>query len=179
MEKRKKTYIPAFRKVALFSQEANFIYIRHVKYCQIMKSKPREESIGAQMAIALQLMRRQHSRSIVSKGYEITLEQLAVLEILSTHGEMNMTELSKTVWKQNANITRIVDKLEKRKLLIRKSVLGDRRANMISITDHGEHVFSNVIAIIIQGNEDMLSCISKKEEAVVLFAMKKIINHLS
>jgi len=144
-----------------------------------MKKSPREESIGAQMAIALQLMKRKNHRAIASKGYEITMEQLAVIEVLMSHGDMNMTELSKAVWKQNANITRIVDKLEKRKLVVRKSVKGDRRAHMISVTDQGRQVFNNVIPIVIQVHADTVSCISKKEEAVVLFALKKIINHLS
>ena len=140
---------------------------------------PREESIGAQMAIALQLMKRKNHRAITEKGYEITMEQLVVLEVLITHGNMNMTELSNSAWKQNANITRIVDKLEKRKLVVRKSVEGDRRANLISVTDHGKQVFNNVIPIVIEVHADAISCISKKEEAIILIALKKIINHLS
>ena len=72
-----------------------------------MEKTPREKSIGAQMAIALQLMKRKNHQAIVNSGYKITMEQLVVLEILSNEGDMNMTELSKTVWKQNTNITRI------------------------------------------------------------------------
>ena len=144
-----------------------------------MKDSPREESIGAQMAIALQLMKRKNHKAIVNKGYEITMEQLAVLEVLVSHGDMNMTELSHVTWKQNANITRIIDKLEKRKLLIRKSVKGDRRAILISITDQGRQVFKNAIPIVLEVYDDIISCISKKEEAIILFALKKIINHLS
>ncbi len=144
-----------------------------------MKNSPREESIGAQMAIALQLMKRKNHKAIVSKGYEITMEQLAILEVLMSHGDMNMTELSNATWKQNANITRIIDKLEKRKLLVRKSVKGDRRAILISITDQGRQVFKNVIPLVIEVYDDIVSCISKKEEAIILFALKKIINHLS
>lgn len=144
-----------------------------------MKDSPREESLGAQMAIALQLMKRKNQKAIISKGYEITMEQLAVLEVLMSHGDMNMTELSHATWKQNANITRIIDKLEKRKLLARKSVEGDRRAILISITDQGRQVFKNVIPIVIEVYDDVVSCISKKEETIILFALKKIINHLS
>ena len=144
-----------------------------------MKKSPRQESIGAQMAIALQLMKRKNHKAIAAKGYEITMEQLAVLEVLMSYGDMNMTELSHSVWKQNANITRIVDKLEKRKLVVRKSVKGDRRAHLISVTDYGQQVFNNVIPIVLEVHADTVSCISKKDETVVLFALKKIINHLS
>jgi len=140
---------------------------------------PRDKSIGAQMAIALQLMKRKNHQAIAEAGFEITMEQLVVLEILNFNGDMNMTELSKTVWKQNANITRIVDKLEKRKLVVRKAVAGDRRANLLSITVIGKQLFNDVIPIIAENYNDITSCITKEEEAITIKTMIKIIKHLS
>ena len=144
-----------------------------------MKNNPREKSIGAQMSIALQLMKRKNHEAIAMSGYKITMEQLVVLEILVTYGEMNMTELSHAVWKQNANITRIVDKLEKKNWVIRKPVIGDRRANLLSVTDGGRKVFKEVVPIIKNVYNDVVSCISKEEESVTLTTLKKIISHLS
>lgn len=144
-----------------------------------MKKNPREKSIGAQMAIALQLMKRKNHQAIAKSGYKITMEQLSVLEILSNKGDMNMTELSKTVWKQNANITRIVDKLEKQQLVERRAVEGDRRANLVSITDKGKQLFEKVIPIVINVYTDITSDISKEEETVTLRVLNKIISHLT
>ncbi|MCP3930086.1 MAG: MarR family transcriptional regulator [Bacteroidetes bacterium] len=144
-----------------------------------MEESPRDKSIGAHMAIALQLMKRKNHQAIVKSGYKITMEQLAVLEMLVYHGDMNMTSLSETVWKQNANITRIVDKLEKRELVKRKSVEGDRRSYLISITEKGKKLFQDVLPVVFEVYEDVMSCISKNEEAVILRSMKKIIAHLS
>ena len=144
-----------------------------------MEKSPREKSIGAQMAIALQLMKRKNHQAIVNSGYKITMEQLVVLEILLIKGDMNMTELSKTVWKQNANITRIVDKLEKRQLVVRKSVEGDRRAYLVSITYKGKQLFKNVIPIVVKVYKDFTSDISKEEEVITLRVLNKIISHLS
>ena len=140
---------------------------------------PREESIGAQMAIALQLMKRNNHHAITESGEKITMEQLAILEILSFHGDMNMTELSNKTWKQNANITRIIDKLEKEKLVLRKAVKGDRRAYLLSITEKGKQLFNKVIPIIIKNNQDVMSCLTKEEETIVISSMIKIIKHLS
>ncbi len=144
-----------------------------------MKNNPREKSIGAQMAIVLQLMKRKNHQVIADAGYNITMEQLAVLEILNFHGDMNMTELSHAVWKQNANITRIVDKLEKRQLVVRKTVEGDRRAYLLSITDNGKQLFNDVIPIILKNYKDMTSCITKEEEATTIKTMITIIKHIS
>ena len=144
-----------------------------------MQKNLRDKSIGAQMAIALQLMKRKNHQAILNSGYKITMEQLVVLEILLNNGDMNMTVLSKTVWKQNANITRIVDKLEKRQLVIRKDVEGDRRAHLVSITDEGKELFKNVIPIIIDVYTDITSDISEKEKITTLRVLNKIISHLS
>lgn len=144
-----------------------------------MKKSLRDKSLGAQMAIALQLMKRKNHQAIANTECKITMEQLAVLEVLKTNGDMNMTTLSKSVWKQNANITRIVDKLENQKLVERKAVEGDRRANLISITTEGEQLFKTVIPVVSDVYKDVMSCVSKEEEAIALNVMKKIINHLS
>jgi len=144
-----------------------------------MKKSPRDKSIGAQMSIVLQLLKRKNHQAIAKSGYKITMEQLVVLEILTTSGDMNMTELSKTVWKQNANITRIVDKLEMRKLVERKAVVGDRRANLVSITVNGKQLFNDVIPIVIDVYKDATSCITKEEESKTLDVLNKIISHLS
>lgn len=144
-----------------------------------MKKSPRDNSIGAQMAIALQLMKRKNHQAIANTGHKITMEQLVVLEILQANGTMNMTELSKSVWKQNANITRIVDKLEKEKLVERKAIATDRRANLINITDKGKIVFKEVIPLVMNVYKDAISVITKEEETVTLNTLKKIIMHLS
>ncbi len=142
-------------------------------------NNPRENSLGAQMAIALQLIKRKNQQAITNAGFIITMEQLAVLEILYYHGDMNMTELSHALWKQNANITRIVDKLEKRDFVIRKAVKGDRRANLLSITDRGKQVYIKILPILNEANNKARSDISQEGKKTTLLTLKKIINHLS
>ena len=144
-----------------------------------MKNNPRDKSIGAQMAIALQLMKRKNHQAIANAGYDITMEQLAILEILHFQGDMNMTQLSNAVWKQNANITRIVDKLETRNLVVRKAITRDRRAYLICITDEGKDLFENVIPIVNKVYKEIVSCITKEEETITRDSIKKIINSLS
>jgi len=144
-----------------------------------MKKTPRNHSLGAQMSIALQLMKNKNHQAIAEAGYKITMEQLAVLEVLNSNGEMNMTALSNAVWKQNANITRIVDKLEKRQLVTRKPVVGDRRAYAIGITKDGKRLFRKVIPVVLDVYKDIVSSISKEDEALTLKTLKKIIAYLS
>ena len=144
-----------------------------------MKTSPRDNSIGAQMAIALQLIKKRQQKVISDLGFKITMEQLVVIEVLDANGDMNMTELAKTVWKQNANITRIVDKLEKKQYVVRKAVEGDRRANMLSVTDSGIELLKIVIPKLEKCYKKMISCITDEEETIMLKKLKKIIGHIS
>lgn len=136
-------------------------------------------SIGAQMAVLLPLMRAKNQQSIDKTGYKITMEQFSIVGALYINGELNMTELAHTVLKQNANITRIVDKLEKNKFVIRNSVKGDRRAFNLSLTDVGKELFENVEPLINENYIEMTSCNSKEDEATALKVIKNMINHLS
>lgn len=143
-----------------------------------MKNVPREKSIGAQMAITSLLMKKHIHQAINKAGIDITLEQLSILEILKTNGEMKMTELSFRAWKQNANITRIVDLLEERRLLERKAVEGDRRANLISITDDGINLYNDTAPVVAKTYKEIVSSITKAEEEAILRVTGKLIAHL-
>ena len=144
-----------------------------------MKPKTRDKSIGAQMAIALQLMKRKNHKAILDIGHKITMEQLAILEELATNGEMNMTQLADAIWKQNANITRMVDKLEGKELIARMPVAGDRRANLLVITEKGKQVFKEVLAVVIKKNKDTWSYITVEERELMLGITKKLITGLT
>ena len=138
------------------------------------KKSPREDAIGAKMAILVNLTKRLHNDTILKANIKITIEQIAILETLIFYGEMNMSQLSTKTWKQNANITRIVDKLEKQKLLIRKAQPEDRRTNLISVTKEGKHIFKQTMPIIIETNKKILSNISKEEIEIT----KKVLNNM-
>ena len=144
-----------------------------------MENSPRNNSIGAQMAVLIQLMKSKNQHVIDETGYKITMEQLSIVEALCVQGEMNMTELAHTVLKQNANITRIVDKLEKNKFVKRKSVKGDRRAYKLSVTETGKELCNTLVPIIKKNYIEMTSCLSKENEATTLQVLKDMIKHLS
>lgn len=144
-----------------------------------MKNVPREKSIGAQMIITSLLMRKEIHKAIRKAEIDITLDQLGIIEILLNHGELNMTELSFIAYKQNANITRIVDKLEERGLLERKAVKGDRRANLISVTEVGIKLYNETKPVVTKTYKEIVSCITNEEEQTILSATQKLINHLS
>ena len=138
---------------------------------------PRDNSIGAQMNLASQALRRRMHNRIHQLGYQCTMEQLSILEVLKFNGAMNMSEIAQAIIKENAAITRMVDVMEGRGLVERKSIAGDRRAKAIHITKNGLKVFEELIPKLILELKEATSCITKEENDEVLRIMTKIIKH--
>jgi len=142
-----------------------------------MTKTPRDKSIGAQMHLASQALRRRMHHRIHKLGYQCSMEQLSILEVLKFNGAMNMSEIAHALIKENAAITRMVDVMEGRGLVERKSIAGDRRAKAIHITKKGMGVFDDLIPKLVLELKEATSCISKEEYAEAVRIMKKIIKH--
>lgn len=140
-----------------------------------MKNSPRNQSIGAQMYIVVSIFKKRMSTAIARKTKEITLEQLGILEELAVQGSMNMTQLSNALNKENTNITRLVDKLEKKQFLQRVSDPNDRRANIIQITESGKQLFKNLVPILVSELKEATATVTKDEYNEMLRILKKII----
>ncbi len=129
------------------------------------------------MHIASQLMRRRMHHRIHELGSKITLEQLAVLEMLKFHGAMNMSELAHLTVKENAVITRMVDILEREAYVERKPRASDRRAWEIHITNNGLKLFDELIPDVGKELQKATECLTKEEYEEGMRIMIKIIKH--
>ncbi|WP_242983127.1 MarR family winged helix-turn-helix transcriptional regulator [Clostridium drakei] len=94
-----------------------------------------DKSIG--MSINYVNKKIQRYLSINLEKY-ITTEQWAVLLKLVEKEGINQKLLSKEVEKDQATLTRILDILERKSLIIRKKSPEDRRAFLIYTTDNGK-----------------------------------------
>lgn len=75
--------------------------------------------------------------------YDWTLPRFDVMSALSRSPEgLKMSEISRRLRVSNGNITGIVDKLTEEGLVQRSAVPGDRRANLIRLTNRGHSVFA-------------------------------------
>ena len=75
----------------------------------------------------------------------ITSAQLWALGILESRGPMLMRKMSEAMDVTPANITGIVDRLEEKKLVQRKSGKEDRRATIIEITPDGKAMYEKLV----------------------------------
>ncbi len=116
------------------------------------KSKPPnviEQSMGFLIASTMTRIRILMLRKIKEYGYDITPEQGAVLNAIGESEGISQSGIADRTLKDKPTITRILDILEKKDLIKRKSDTGDRRAYKIYLTKDGREkiaMFRKIIA---------------------------------
>ncbi len=76
----------------------------------------------------------------LSNEYDLTLPQSDVLKTLIMHGPLFSAALSRKLYVTPSNITGVIDRLEKKKLVQRVRSKEDRRVYLISLTDKGKEI---------------------------------------
>jgi DNA-binding MarR family transcriptional regulator len=104
----------------------------------------------------------------------ISPAQIGILFLLMKNNSQSMSELSRVLEIDNSAITRLVDNLEKMKLVKRDLNPGDRRQFLIFLTEEGEKEINRAKKIVREANEKIKEGIPESELAVFL----KVIDHL-
>ena len=136
-----------------------------------------DESIG--------LLANQTNRKMVRyvnlklKSYDITLEQWVVLVMLTKEDRMNQKQLAKKVEKDQPTLARILDILERKKLIERQSIKEDRRSFSVYITDLGRSLREEVATFLEAEFEKMLVGISEAKIDIYREVMMQINNNIT
>ncbi|NOX90442.1 MAG: MarR family transcriptional regulator [Calditrichaeota bacterium] len=96
-------------------------------------------------------------------GFDITADQFEVLGILIENEGISQSELAYMSSKDKTNITRILDLLEKKNLIVRKKDERDRRAYNIYLTEKGRRQKENLKQLLIKGNQKLSEGLSEKD----------------
>lgn len=104
----------------------------------------------------------------------LTHSQFAVLEALYHAGPLSQGELGQKILKSNANLTTVVDSLEKKQLVERERNEEDRRRVVVVLTDSGEELIARVFprhALVV---ERELSRLTGAEQQLLARLLKKL-----
>src|SRR5215211_8627525 len=76
----------------------------------------------------------------VASEFELSPPQVRALGVLDPERPVPMSELADALHCDNSNVTGIVDRLEDRGLVERRSATHDRRVKMLAVTERGAEV---------------------------------------
>jgi DNA-binding MarR family transcriptional regulator len=103
-----------------------------------------DESLADALGAVARQLRERSAETLAP--WDITPGHLRALRMLSRHGTMRLSELSERLEVAPRTATEVVDALESRDLVRRLADLGDRRATLVEVTEHGAGILAEIRA---------------------------------
>ncbi|MCG6191152.1 MarR family winged helix-turn-helix transcriptional regulator [Maribellus maritimus] len=119
------------------------------------------------------------NRELVGAKLELTREQYIVLSILWEKDLVNQQFLADTLGKERYSITKLVDGLEKRKLVKRVPSENDRRAKLIIVTLKALEIRPLVSKVVDTTLHNAILNIPEKDIEITKSVLEKIIMNVS
>jgi MarR family transcriptional regulator, transcriptional regulator for hemolysin len=133
----------------------------------------RDESIGLYTSHTVKNIIR--FLTLHLREFDVTPEQWTVLKRLAAQDGINQKELAKKSEKDQPTLTRILDILERKKLIYKQKNADDRRSFLIFITEKGRKAKDELSPFIERLYEDtILKGISEKELEVYKSVLSQI-----
>lgn len=108
------------------------------------------------------------------ENYGLDRETFQILEFLYNKGPNPIQKISETFSIPSGSITYVVDKLEKKVLVDRFPIPGDRRKTNVALTGEGRSYFNTIFPKHAQLISDNLSFATDEEKLELIHVLKKI-----
>ncbi|QOY36241.2 MarR family winged helix-turn-helix transcriptional regulator [Anaerobacillus isosaccharinicus] len=108
------------------------------------------------------------------RTYGLNPTEFAVLELLYHKGDQPIQQIGKKVLLSSGSITYVVDKLEKKQLLLRKSCPKDRRVTYAVITEQGKELMDEIFPKHKEAIETIFSGLEVSEKSQLIELLKKL-----
>jgi DNA-binding MarR family transcriptional regulator len=112
----------------------------------------------------------------MSKQYGLTGPQSLVLRLLIKKGALSSAELSRQMYVTPSNITGIIDRLEKKRLVERIRKQGDRRVALITLTQSGQELGKTIPDPIEKKFVNQLADLEPEHLQILAMTMNQILS---
>ncbi|NCI45304.1 MarR family winged helix-turn-helix transcriptional regulator [Sediminibacterium soli] len=122
---------------------------------------------------------RRLQKNFRQAGLDITIEQWSILYHLWKEDCLNQQELCNRTFRDKPSITRLIDNLEKQKLVKRMPSKTDRRINLVCLTDAARELQHQTIDIANDTMNEALQGIDREEIEVVKQVLQRVYDNLT
>lgn len=133
-----------------------------------------EQTIFYNIEKAIKTYRQFAQKNIKKKGYDITIDQGLVLNIIQNNPEISQQEIAKRAFKDHASVTRIIENMVEKNILKRDFHSEDRRRFLLTVTDLGLEIFNQIRPIVTNNRNQALKGISQEEIETLKNILHKI-----
>ena len=139
----------------------------------------RQEGVLA-LLLATEAVRWRITQLLARHG-EVTMQQYNVLRILRGAGAKGLPTLSivERMIEHTPGITRLIDRLEAKKLVARDRAAEDRRQVLCRITPHGLAELKALDSVVDRADQDALASLNEQEVATLIRLLNKVRIHQS
>ena len=113
-------------------------------------------------------------KAFSENGLDLSKEQWSVLKRLRVNDGQPQNDLAFITHRDKTSMTRLVNTMESKNLVERKSDENDRRVNRIFLTDHGKEVIEKVIPIMSELIPAVQESLTEEEIETLITTLKKI-----
>lgn len=117
-------------------------------------------------------------RAFSQEDLHITTEQWSVLSCLWKEDKVTQSDLCDLTRKDKPSMTRLIDNLQRSKIVVRVPHATDRRVNLIHLTQYGASLREKVTAVVQSVVDKALKDVSESEIMVARTVLNKIIANL-
>jgi DNA-binding MarR family transcriptional regulator len=116
-------------------------------------------------------------RTLKEHGFDITPEQYGILMLLREKAGLSQKEIGDVLFKDKPNISRMLDALERKRLILRQAT--DRRSFAIFLTEEGKKQAEEILPIKLQLQEKALKGLLAREIEVLESLINKIYGNVA
>jgi DNA-binding MarR family transcriptional regulator len=87
-------------------------------------------------------------KQLTDAGFDLTVDQWVLIDHIERQPGVSQNELAEMTFKDPPTVTRIIDLIEKKGLVERGLVPGDRRKFNLFLTDNGKVLYKNAFPIV-------------------------------
>jgi len=107
-------------------------------------------------------------------SYGVNPTEFAVLELLYHKGDQPLQQIGGKILLASGSITYVIDKLEKKELIVRKACEKDRRVTYASITEKGKKFIEEVFPQHEETINEIVSGVTSEEKKRLIELLKKL-----
>lgn len=130
-------------------------------------------------AMAASAIARRLQKNFRDASIDITIEQWSILYHLWKEDGLSQQELCNRTFRDKPSITRLLDNLEKQKLVKRIPSKEDRRINTVMLTEAAKALQDATINLANQTMDEALVGVSKDEIETVKNVLQKVYDNLT
>ena len=117
-------------------------------------------------------------QNVFNSGLDISMDQWMILGPIWQLESPSQKELGEICFRDKPSITRIIDSLEKKSLVVRVPDQIDHRIKRVILTNAGKQLFYDVLPIMEKTREEVRGNIPEEEIQIFKNVLSKIIKNL-